>query len=63
LSKGRIEFKKANTIILKKPKKEDYSEPKLYRPIALLNNLGKALEVVITKKLGNYVKEYKLLPP
>lgn len=38
-----MEFKKANTIILKKPRKEDYSEPKSYRPIALLSTLSKAL--------------------
>ena len=41
-------FKKANTIILKKPKKTDYLEPKLYRPIALLSTLGKALETVVS---------------
>lgn len=40
-------FKKANIIILRKPKKDNYSEPKAYRPIALLSTLGKALETVI----------------
>lgn len=30
-------FKEANTIILKKPQKTDYADPKSYRPIALLD--------------------------
>ncbi len=57
-----IEFKKANIIILKKLKKEDYLKLKLYYLITLLNTLKKVLEVVIIKKLGNFIKKYKLLP-
>jgi len=57
-----IEFKKANIIILKKLKKEDYLKLKLYSLITLLNTLKKVLEVVIIKKLGNFIKKYKLLP-
>ncbi len=57
-----IKFKKANIIILKKLKKEDYLELKLYYLITLLSTLKKALKVVIIKKLGNLIKEYKLLP-
>ncbi len=41
------QFKEANTVILKKPAKKDYLEPKSYRPIALLDTLGKALETVV----------------
>ena len=55
-------FKEANTIILKKPKKADYSEPKSYRPIALLDTIGKALETVISKRLSAIAEQYKLLP-
>ncbi len=55
-------FKEANTIILKKPGKKDYSEPKSYRPIALLDTLGKALETVISKRLNNIAEEHKMLP-
>lgn len=57
------EFKKANTIVLRKPKKEDYSEPKAYRPIALLSTLGKALETVVATKLSDCAEANELLPP
>ncbi|KFY28958.1 hypothetical protein V491_00241 [Pseudogymnoascus sp. VKM F-3775] len=39
-------FKETITVALRKPGKDDYSQPKLYRPIALLNTLGKALEAL-----------------
>jgi len=55
-------FKKVNTIILKKPKKTDYSEPKSYRPIALLSTLGKALETVVSQRLSDCAEENGLLP-
>ena len=56
------EFKKANTIVLKKPKKENYFSAKSYRPIALLSTLGKALETVIAKRLSDYAEDNNLLP-
>ena len=56
------EFKKANTVVLKKPRKADYSEPKAYRPIALLSTLGKALEAVIAKRLSDYTERHGLFP-
>lgn len=56
-------FKKANTIILKKPNKSDYAEPKAYRPIALLDTLGKAFETVISRRFTRIAEEYGLLPP
>ena len=55
-------FKEANTIILKKPQKPDYSEPKAYRPIALLDTLGKALEAVISTHIREYAEANRLLP-
>ncbi len=55
-------FKEANTIILKKPKKPDYLEPKAYRPIALLDTLGKALETVVSRRLSSLAERYRLLP-
>ncbi len=56
------QFKEANTVILKKPAKKDYSELKLYRPIALLDILGKALETVVLRKLSDLAEEHYLLP-
>ena len=55
-------FKEANTVILKKPNKPDYSEPKAYRLIALLDTLGKVLETVISKRLAGLAESYSLLP-
>ena len=55
-------FKEANTVILKKPNKPDYSEPKAYRPIALLDTLGKVLEIVISKRLAGLAERFSLLP-
>ena len=57
------EFKIANTIVLRKPGKDDYTEPKLYRPIALLSTLGKALEAVVAKRLSDFAEKHNLLPP
>ena len=54
-------FKEANTIILKKPQKTDYSEPKAYRPIALLDTLRKALEAVISIRIREYAEANRLL--
>ena len=56
------DFKKANTIVLRKPQKDDYSEPKSYRPIALLSTLGKALEAVVAKRLSDFAENHQLLP-
>lgn len=56
------EFKKVNTNILKKPRKEDYSDPKSSGPIALLSTLGKALESVVSKGLNACAEEHGLLP-
>ncbi|KAF8671903.1 hypothetical protein AX14_005635 [Amanita brunnescens Koide BX004] len=44
-------FKESTSIIIPKPKKTDYMLPKAYRPIALLNTLGKLLTKVIANRL------------
>jgi hypothetical protein len=40
-------FKKSITIILQKPKKNDYSQPKIYKPIALFNTMNKAFKTIM----------------
>ena len=57
-------FKRANTVILKKPPKEGirYANPKMYRPIALLSTLGKALETLYAQKIAGIAEDKKLLP-
>lgn len=45
------EWKRARTIILKKPDKPDYTSPAAYRPIALLSCLSKVIEAVMARPI------------
>jgi ribonuclease HI len=54
-------FKESITIALRKLDK-NYTQPKSYRPIALLNTLGKALEAVIANRLTYLADKHQLLP-
>ena len=62
LFRGICPFKDSTTVVLKKPNKEDYSKAKAYRPIALLETLGKALESAIAERISYYVETHQLLP-
>jgi ribonuclease HI/exonuclease III len=55
-------FRQSITVVLRKPGKEDYTQVKAYRPIALLNTIGKALEAVISRRLMYLADQYQLLP-
>ena len=44
-------FKESTSVIIPKPKKTDYTIPKAYHPIALLNTLGKLLTKVIANRM------------
>jgi len=44
-------FKRSTIIVISKPNKQSYNFPKLFRPIVLLNTLGKLIEKVISEKL------------
>lgn len=55
-------FKESITVVLRKPGKDDYTQPKSYRPIALLNTLGKALEAIVANRLTYLADTYHLLP-
>jgi hypothetical protein len=55
------QFKKAGTITLKKPKRNPV-EPGSWRPITLLNTIGKIIESVTARRLSNAAEEYSLLP-
>lgn len=50
-------------MVLRKPFKDDYSKPKSYRPIALLDTIGKILESVIATRMAALTERYGLLPP
>lgn len=61
-------FKDSTTIVMRKPESDDpkeprdYSEPKAYRPIALLETIKKALESVLAKRIAYLAEIYNLLP-
>ena len=46
-----LHFKVSTSIIIPKPNKESYNFPKAFRPIVLLNILGKLIEKVISECL------------
>jgi len=49
-------------VVLRKPGKDDYTIPKAYRPIALLNTIGKIMDAIIARRLSYLVETYQLLP-
>ena len=54
-------WKKVKEILLKKPNKLDYSIPKSYRVISLLNCLEKMVEKIVASALSNFCEEKELL--
>jgi len=55
-------WKTASIIAIRKPGKADYTLPRSYRPISLLNTLGKLLESVIARRLTYWAEAHHLLP-
>lgn len=47
---------------MQKPHKDDYSITKAYRPIALLDTIGKALESILAKRISALTELYGSLP-
>ena len=56
------QWKIAKIIPLKKGGKDDYTQPKNYRPISLLCTLGKVMEAVIAERMSFLVETKGLLP-
>ncbi|KAH8621141.1 hypothetical protein IG631_24195 [Alternaria alternata] len=56
-------WKQATGAILKKPSKPDYSIPKAYRIITLLNCLGKVAERITANRLSNLAETTHLVHP
>ena len=56
-------WKQAVGYILKKPNKPDYSAPKAYRVISLLNCLGKVSERILAQRLSYLAETTHLLHP
>lgn len=55
-------FRESVTVTLRKPGKSDYGQLKAYRPVALLNTLGKVMESILAKRLSYVVEKHNLLP-
>jgi ribonuclease HI len=55
-------FRESKTVAIRKPGKDDYSDPKSYRPIALLSTIGKVLEGIIAARLSELAESLNLLP-
>lgn len=56
-------FKASRTVVIPKPNKPDYTKAKAYRPIVLLNCLGKLLEKVIARRLQFEAQKFGILHP
>jgi len=56
-------FKTSTTIIIPKPNKPSYDNPKAFRPIVLLNTLGKLIEKVIAERLQFSVASNNFIHP
>jgi hypothetical protein len=54
-------FHTSTMVVLRKPRKPDYSNLKSYRLIALLSIIRKALESVVASRLSYLVEAYNLL--
>lgn len=54
-------WREATIVIIKKPNKPDHSIPKAYRPVSLLNCLGKVLEKIMATRLAYLAERYGLL--
>ena len=60
---GHHPWSDALVVVIPKPAKPDYSLPKAYRPISLLECCGKLLEKIIAKRILNDIHHYDILPP
>src|SRR5437588_4027824 len=54
-------WREATIVIIKKNGKPDYSAPKAYRPISLLNCLGKISEKIMATRLAHMAEKHHLL--
>ena len=55
-------WKLSTTVVLRKPGKPRYDNPKAYRPIALLNTMSKVLTAIMAELMTFYTESHNLLP-
>ena len=56
-----IRYKETKTIALRKSEKDDYMKSGAYRPIALLNTIGKVLKAIMVSRLSDLAERHTLL--
>jgi len=62
LGTHHCQWKSAITVVIPKPNKPSYSNPRAYRPIQLLECLGKLLEKIVAKRITFNVGKFELVP-
>ena len=62
LTLGHHPWKDAKVVVIPKLNKGDYSIPKAYRPISLLECCGKLMEKIIAKRLLSDINHFSLIP-
>ena len=60
---GPKHFKDSLSVIIPKPNKPSYSVPKAFRPIVLLNALGKLVEKMISNRFQFDMIKFDLVDP
>ncbi|KJK76179.1 hypothetical protein H634G_08585 [Metarhizium anisopliae BRIP 53293] len=55
-------FRESTTVVLRKHGKDNYTVPGSYRPIGLLNTIGKIMDAIIANRLSYVAETYDLLP-
>ena len=57
-----VRWKSATVVVIPKPNKSNYSNPKAHQPISLLETMSKLLEKVITKRFQHDIVAHNLVP-
>jgi hypothetical protein len=56
------EWRESIMVVLRKPGKPSYEDPKAYRPIAFLNTLGKLFSSIVADDLSHFCETRDILP-
>jgi hypothetical protein len=62
LTEGIHPWRQVTVVAINKPFKPDYSKPKAYRPISLMECAGKLLEKIVAKRVNDDIQAHNLLP-
>jgi reverse transcriptase-like protein len=55
-------MKESTTVVIRKERKQDYSLPQSYRPVALENTLAKVIEKIVADRISEAAETHNLLP-